>query len=260
MENNRPKFFLRWITLLIIIIHILYNNLFEIIFPGAETILDVTNKYRSLFVPAGYTFSIWSVIYVLMIFYGVYQLLPSQKSKPMYDRLALPLAISMFMGTIWWAAFRASQITLSMVIIILSFVFAFICLSQAHKAMKTGSYKKWIVVTFSMYAGWLTAASFASLSVWLVSLGWKGGIFGEENWVIVLLIIAVLIGLIVSYNFYDYVYSLVIAWASIGIAVQQKDNVQNIAISALTCAIFMIGWSIFIYIKGKTRKMNTGII
>jgi len=259
MENNSSKTAVRWLVLIVVVVHILYNNFYDVIFPG-NSILSVTNKYRSLFVPAGFTFSIWGLIYLLITIYCIYQLLPSQKGKPLYDRIAWPLMTSMFMGIVWGITFRASMITLSMVAILLSLVTAIMCLSRVHESIKSGSYPRTIMLPFSLYAGWLTAASFASLSLWLVSLGWKGGMLGEENWVIVLLIIAALIGFIISYHFYDYVFSLVIAWACFGIYFERKDDVPLIAVSAITCMGFMLAWSVFVFIKSRSRKINTGVI
>jgi len=241
----------RWLTFIVVVIHILYNNLYDVLFPG-NSIVTITNTYRSLFVPAGFTFSIWLLIYVLMIIYCVYQLLSSQRGKELYDKLAVPLMISMFMGIVWGVTFRASMITLSMAAILLSFITAFICLSRAHKYVLKDSYPKTILLPFSLYAAWLTAASFASLSLWLVSLGWKGGMLGEENWVIVLLTIASLIGFVISYHFYDYIYSLVIAWASFGIYYERRNDVPIIAVSAMVCAAFLVAWSVFIFIKKRS--------
>ncbi len=120
----KSKIFSRWLTLLIVVIHILYNNLYDIIVPNTSLKI-ITDKYRSLFVPAGYAFSIWGIIYIAILAYCVYQLLPSQKDKPFYDRINPPLMISMFLGMVWGIVFRESMITLSMFVILFSFLTAY---------------------------------------------------------------------------------------------------------------------------------------
>src|SRR5699024_6236046 len=139
----------------------------------------ITDTYRSLFVPANYAFSIWFVIYIAILFYCIYQLLPSQKEKSFYDKLNVPLMLSMAFGVVWGIVFRESMITFSMIAIFLSFVTAHICLMRVHKSYKNGEHGIWIVFPFSIYAAWLIAATFASLSLWLVYLGWHGGMFGD---------------------------------------------------------------------------------
>ena len=42
----------------------------------------ISDKYFTLFTPAGYVFAIWGVIYLGMLAYMVYQALPSQRTNP----------------------------------------------------------------------------------------------------------------------------------------------------------------------------------
>jgi len=248
----KSKIFSRWLTLLIVVIHILYNNLYDIIVPNTSLKI-ITDKYRSLFVPAGYAFSIWGIIYIAILAYCVYQLLPSQKDKPFYDRINPPLMISMFLGMVWGIVFRESMITLSMFVIFFSFLTAYVCLMRVHKSYKNGEHGLWIVFPFSIYAGWLTAATFASLSLWLVYLDWHGGMIGDVYWTILLITAASLIGFAISFFYYDFFYALVIAWADFAIYVQRRNDSETTAIAALVFSVLFIGWSIFLMFQ-KRRK------
>src|SRR5512140_1095602 len=42
----------------------------------------ISDSFHVYFVPAGYVFSIWGLIYIGLIAYAIYQLLPAQKDNP----------------------------------------------------------------------------------------------------------------------------------------------------------------------------------
>lgn len=248
----KSKILSRWLTLLIVIIHILYNNLYDIIVPNTS-IRIITDKYRSLFVPANYAFSIWGIIYLAIFVYSVYQLFPSQKEKPFYEKLNPPLMLSMALGVVWGIVFRESMITLSMAVIALSFLTAYICLIRVHKSYRSGEHGLWIVFPFSIYSAWLMAATFASLSLWFVYLGWHGGALGDVYWTLILLTIASVAGFAVSFFYYDFIFALVIAWADFAIYFQRKDDSETTSIAALIYALLLFGWSIFLMVRHKRK-------
>jgi hypothetical protein len=248
----KSKIFSRWLTLLIVLIHILYNNLYDIIVPNTALKI-ITDKYRSLFVPANYAFSIWGVIYIAILAYCVYQLLPSQKDKPFYDRINPPLMISMFLGMVWGIVFRESMITISMVVILFSFLTAYVCLMRVHKSYKNKEHGIWIIFPFSIYVGWLTAATFASLSLWLVYLDWHGGMIGDVYWTILLITAASLLGFAISFFYYDFFYALVIAWADFAIYIQRRNDSETTAIAALVFSVLFVLWSVYLMFQKKRK-------
>ena len=52
-------------------------------------------------VPAGYTFSIWFIIFVLSLIYAIYQVLPHQRENKLFQRIGGLTAISFFLSTAW---------------------------------------------------------------------------------------------------------------------------------------------------------------
>ena len=65
----------RWIALGTTIAGVVYNN----IFAAGNKLSVITDKYQSLFVPAGYAFTIWAVIYLSVTIYVIYSLSARQK-------------------------------------------------------------------------------------------------------------------------------------------------------------------------------------
>ncbi len=56
---------------------------------------DVSDKYSTLFTPAGYAFSIWGLIYLALGAYVVYQAFWARQDEPLYDRLAPWLMVNL---------------------------------------------------------------------------------------------------------------------------------------------------------------------
>jgi tryptophan-rich sensory protein len=80
MINMSSKDFLRWANIAAFIITLIINGLSNTTLIGGRTTAEVSNSYPTLITPAGYVFSIWGIIYVLLGIYLVYQVLPSQKN------------------------------------------------------------------------------------------------------------------------------------------------------------------------------------
>ena len=68
---------------------IMVNALANILRFGGNSTGQVSDKYHSLFTPAGFTFSIWSLIYLLLAAFVVYQSLPSQRENAALARISM---------------------------------------------------------------------------------------------------------------------------------------------------------------------------
>ena len=58
------------------------NTLSNVLPLNSQTMPEISAKYPSLFTPAGFTFSIWGVIYLGLMIFVIYQALPSQRDLP----------------------------------------------------------------------------------------------------------------------------------------------------------------------------------
>ena len=127
----------------------------------------VSAASRTPVVPAGYAFSIWSVIFLLAAAYGIWQFLPANRDSALARRTGWPLAGSFAANTIWQFT---SQLTGSVgfglfLIILASLACALTALFLARNTPEPGIGARWIVTPLTgLLAGWLTAASFVNLS------------------------------------------------------------------------------------------------
>ena len=127
----------------------------------------VSAASRTPVVPAGYAFSIWSVIFALSAAYGIWQILPANRDSALARRTGWPLAGSFAANTIWQVT---SQLTGSVgfglfIIILASLACALAALFMARNTPEAGIGARWITTPLTgLLAGWLTAASFVNLS------------------------------------------------------------------------------------------------
>lgn len=230
---------LRWLVLFIVSLNILFNYFYNKIF-SVSSIAEITKQYSSLFVPSGYAFAIWGAIYLSWFIYSIVQLMPSQRDKKIYDKLAIPMIISVLFGMGWIMAFSSNLIGLSMFFIIGMLITSVTLLIESEAAVRTQNYSKWLTEPFSIYAGWLSVATIANTSIWLLSLGFDNLFFGAIKWTIIMILVASILGLIISYKFKNIIFPLVISWASIAIWHARKDDYVDIAFTAILTALFLI--------------------
>jgi hypothetical protein len=240
---------LRWLVLIFIITNIVFNGIYDKLL-GLNSITDVTVMYISYFTPAGYAFSIWGLIYLSLIIYSIAQLLPANRNIHLFDRIAIPVIIVNFLASFWVLVFVSDLIIISMgTILLMLFISAFI-FKVTHEAVIGSIVSSWTIVPFSLLFGWLTVASLANLSLWLVANGIPAA--GQEPAIIILFIlVAALIGVLICIKSKDYIYPLVIAWAGIAIWVARKNDQPAIALTALSSAIALIILAVIIGFRKK---------
>lgn len=238
---------LRWLVLISIIANIFFNYAYNNVF-GLRSNADVSDMYDSLFTPAGYAFSIWGIIYISFFFYGVIQLLPSNRNIHLYDRLSVPVILVNFFASVWLYLFATDRIDISMGVIALMLFISWIMFRFAREAALGNALSGWIKFPFSLLFGWLTVATIANFSIWLVSNTLLPA--GQNPVIIVLyIVIALVVTLFVTYVYCDHIYPAVITWAMIAIWVARLNDHPVIGYSALAVAIIVQVWSFYVWRK-----------
>ena len=167
---------------------------------GIET-GDISDKYATLFTPAGYVFAIWGVIYLGLLAYMVYQALPSQRTNPRLRAIGWWYVVGNVANTIWIFAWHWQQFLPSLaliVVLLVSLIMAYLRLAPARQVPGLVSRGEWWTthLPFSIYAGWVTVATVANASVYLVSIGFEGGFLSPAVWTVLLMLVATGLGLL----------------------------------------------------------------
>jgi len=196
-------------------------NILAVVLPiNGVTPGQVSDSYPNLFAPAGFTFSIWGLIYLLLLGFVVYQFTTLKKENKCLDflnKLRVLFIVSSLLNTAWIFSWHYKIIPLSTLLII----GILICLILIIRLLKNQdlslSQYTFLRLPFSVYFGWITVATIANITVLLVSLGFNGFGISEEIWATIIILIGAIIAILTILKNNDIAYGLVILWAYFGI-------------------------------------------
>lgn len=225
MKENEIKMF-RLLNAISFLLMIVVNALANILPINGLQTGEVSDSYPNLFAPAGLTFSIWGVIYLLLAGFVLYQM-GVFKGKTGYSlnavkQIGIYFIISSLANTAWIFSWHYKIIPLSMVlmvIILLSLIFAYTKISKAPLSLKE---KVFVRLPFSIYLGWITIATIANFTALLVYLKWDGFGIAQQIWTIIILAAGLVIGVATTLKNSDIAYGLVILWAYTGILIKHS--------------------------------------
>jgi len=216
-------------TVLLITVNVLANAL---PLNGLNT-GEISDRFDAYFVPAGYVFAIWGLIYVALAAFTVYQALPSQRENPHLRRIGYLYALSCVANVAWLFLWHYEQFVWTLV----AMFSLLVLLIAIYLRLRIGRLRvppagTWLVhVPFSIYLGWITVATIANVTQVLDSVNWSGWGLAPEWWAIIMLIVGGVVASLVSITRGDVAYVLVIVWAFAGIVVKQSDTL-SVAITA----------------------------
>ncbi len=178
---------------------------------------EVSDMYMTLITPSPSTFSIWGVIYTLLIMSIIVMIIKSQDVyyKNIINEISLLFKLSCIFNILWIVAFSYLQLEMSVL-----FIFSFlITLSLIlEKLLIANSKNHWLLpLTFGMYGGWLFIATVVNIPATLVKLKWNGFGLNPEIWAGIILIIAIILVFLVTLKNKNAIFPLPIAWAYFGI-------------------------------------------
>ncbi len=226
---------------------------------------EVSELYTNLFTPAGITFSIWGLIYFLLLVFVIYQardlFSPFKQEMPFLKDIGYLFFISSMLNAAWIFAWHYLQIFLSLLIIIaLLAVLIKIYFNLDIGRGKASTNKAFLVnLPFQIYLGWITIASIANLNALLTHLGWNRLIFPEAFWTIVLIAIATVVTLAFLKLRQDIVIALVSLWALLGIVIKRltiEPVIISVIISAILAMVIIAAFAINNVPESLRRTLN----
>jgi hypothetical protein len=188
---------------------------------------ELSDLYPNLFTPAGLTFSIWGLIYLSLTGFVIRQIVDLYKknSKNITQKIWIWFVLSC-VTNIWWIfAWHYRLVWLSVIVMIL-FLLVLIVIAnkiQLWKKLWMRWDKLWVQIPFSLYLGWISVATIANMSTWLVNMWWNARGMSDIFWTRVVIVVAALLALISLYKKYNIIFALVVVWAFIGIIIKRVD-------------------------------------
>jgi len=208
---------------------------------GGKTTAELSDAYPNLFVPAGYVFSIWGVIYLLLLAFTVYQASPSRGGEGFLSKIGYLFALSCALNISWiflWHYEYVIPSLLPMFALLLSLILIYLRLDIGRSSPTRGE-RLWVHLPFSVYLGWITVAPIANVVAALVSINWGGLGLSEVAWTVIMIAIAVALTVVNTFTRGDVGYALVIVWALGGIVVKQMAIQAIVTTAGLGIAIIL---------------------
>jgi benzodiazapine receptor len=214
------------INIVAVVATIVVNSLANIIpFNGLQT-GQISDQFKVFFVPAGYVFAIWGVIYIGLIAFAIYQAIPAQRENPRLVRIGYLFTFSCLANIVWLFLWHYEYFVLTLFAMLgLLFLLIAIYLILDINRTPVSAGERWLVhLPFSIYLGWITVATIANVTDVLDYLKWTGWGISPQLWAVLMLAAAVAIAAAVSITRADAAYLLVLVWALAGIAVKQSGT------------------------------------
>ncbi len=191
-----------------------------------KTTGELSDEYPNMFTPAGITFSIWSIIYLFLIAFVIYQAIVffKQKQSVADVRSITPLFIINCMGNgAWLFAWHYQQVALSVAImlVMLSTLILIHHRLQLARPFKPLATKLLLDVPFSLYLGWISIATIANVTTLFVDLDIVPLGISSTIWTIIMIITGAIIALFMIVKKRNIVFGLVVCWAFYGITLKR---------------------------------------
>ncbi len=238
----------RSLNILAVVVTIAMNSLANIIPFNGQNTGQISDLFKVFFVPAGYVFSIWGLIYIGFVAFAVYQALPSQKDNARIAAITPLFLISCVANVAWLLLWHYNQFPLTLVFMLIllgSLIAIYVRLGIGERGVSNGA--KWCVnIPFSVYLGWITVATVANFTSVLDFVRWNGFGISDPTWAIIMIGVAAIVGGLMAWTRGDVAYLLVLVWAFVGIAVKQAAT-RPVANSALIAAALMAAAAVAAY-------------
>lgn len=227
---------------------------------------EVSDSYPDLFAPIGFTFAIWGVIYTLLLGFTAYQIVAFFKKgfgdNKRIRQVAILFSFSSVVNSAWIFAWHYRVIWFSLILMAI----LLISLIAINLGLKKGLYSRMqrllVKLPFSVYFGWITVASIANVTTFLVDIQW--GRFGipEDILTVAVLTVGAAIGIasIKAYN--DIPFGLVVLWAYSGILAKHlspeffNGSYPVIIVALIGLMIVVAGVEVYMLIAKIKRPVN----
>ncbi len=247
---NAKSVIIRSIAGLLYIAMVIVNFLANSLPINNQTTGQVSDAHPNLFTPAGLTFSIWGLIYILLAGFVIYQFIAfaregAQKKELLLQKVNLLFALTSISNIAWIFSWHHDFIGIS-VILMLVLLFFLIRIADVLRSAQLSKWEKvWISLPFSVYFGWITVATIANITVFLVSLDW--GAFGIPDfiWTSLILLVGAGIGIMRMRKDRKPAYGFVLIWAYLGILLSHLSpsgfdgEFPVIIITLLVCVVVL---------------------
>ncbi|MDN3588811.1 hypothetical protein QWY86_19170 [Pedobacter aquatilis] len=226
---NNPKRLFPIVNGLALILTIAVNYLSNAGFLNGETMKTISDRYFNHFTPAGFTFSIWGLIYL-----GLFGFVIFTSTNPVNDKFKEGIltkvgwwfVVSCLANSLWVVAWLSDYTGVSVLIMTVLLFSLLKIVINTRMELDAHPLKHYLFVfwPFALYSGWVSVALIANVSAYLTKVGWNGLGLSSLTWAIVMVCVAGMVNVFMIYTRNLREFAAVGVWALFGISVSNKNN------------------------------------
>lgn len=225
---------------------------------NGQTTGEISAKVPILFTPASFAFGIWGLIYLLLVAFAIYQILPAQHNALFLDRIGYWFVASCAFNCVWLFLWHYEQFVLTLLTmlgLLVSLLFTYQRLNTGHRQVSRP--EKFLVnLPFSIYLGWISVATLANVAVVLYTINLDSLGLPPILFTLTLMLITTGLGIGMVLQRNEIAYSLVIAWALLGMAVRHQQALPILAIPAAVLACTIVSTLVLVRIDRNPELLN----
>ena len=213
---------------------------------------EISDLYPSLFTPSGITFSIWSVIYLSLFAFVIYQW--KINGRDYFTSLSKWFMASCVLNITWILVWHHLLPAVS-VLVMLLFLVVLIKIFVLVHTIELQSRKEYFLIRlpFTLYLSWICVATIANIAAWLAGLNMIDSISTQTILTIVMMLTASMLAIVIVFRFKDYAFPMVTIWALSGIALK---GLEIITPAAIAIALALTGVLLFSFVRSGRRTTN----
>jgi len=224
---------------------------------------QISALYPNYFVPAGFTFGIWGIIYLLLIGFVFCSLFAAfgkfnGTAKACIEKAGPYFLVTCILNAAWIVAWHYLYLGISLAIM-LAFLVVLLRMYLAIRPMKNQMpffYRLWVFHVFVVYLAWISVATIANVTALLVGVGWQGEPLSPQIWSMMMILLALLLGIFMVGKQKQPAFGFVLAWAFWGIYSGQHAGSKMIAFTAGPSFCLILSLTVTILFKVKSQSIS----
>lgn len=225
---------LKLINIIAFMVMIALNYMANALPLGGKTTGELSAQYPNLFVPAGITFSIWGIIYILLLGFIILQFMT--ENKAMVDAIGWLFVVSCILNALWIVFWHYQHLFLSLTVMLL--LLATLIIINYRLIPHPGVITR---AAFGIYLGWICIATIANATALLVWVGWQGWGISAEWWAAAMVFAGTAVTVILLGYFRNPFTGIAVLWALAGIIAARSWPAHRFVIIAAVISLVALG-------------------